>query len=191
MTNTQSFAARELDILSKTWGIENNPDDKPVILEFTNEILALCEAFGRSGQSGGSAPYTATILSQAIKNLCLHEPICPITGIDDEWVDVAEYNDGETMYQNSRRGGVFKLDERGAYYIDAIVWKSQLPHYTFTGSVDGIQSRQFLKGFPFTPKTFYIDVISTEISPSVVEHHIKDPRQLDKVWKYYKKPDTI
>lgn len=193
MTNTQSFAARELNILSKTWGMEITSilDDQPVILEFTDEILALCEKFGQSGQSGGSAPMVATCIAQAIKSLLLQEPICPVTGIDEEWMDVTEYNDGEILYQNTRCSALFKLTTTDAYYIDAIVWKSQLPHYTFTGEVDGIQSRQFLKGFPFTPKNFYIDVITTEIGPDIVEHHIKNPKQLEKVWKYYRKPENI
>ena len=60
MTNTQKFAKRELDILAATV-----PD--AIVTPFAKEILALCEAFGKSGQSGGSAPYTASAISQAIK----------------------------------------------------------------------------------------------------------------------------
>jgi hypothetical protein len=82
MTNTQRYAQRELDILVKSASV----DDRPIIEEFIPEILALCEKFGKSGQSGGSAPYTATALSHAIKKLCLQESICPITGIEDEWI---------------------------------------------------------------------------------------------------------
>jgi hypothetical protein len=54
MTNTQSHAKRELEILFKT-----TPD--AIIREFETEILALCEKFGQSGQSGGSAPFTAGV----------------------------------------------------------------------------------------------------------------------------------
>lgn len=61
MTNIQKFAKRELDILEAT-----TPD--AIITPFAKEILALCEAFGKSGQSGGSAPYTASAISQAVKN---------------------------------------------------------------------------------------------------------------------------
>ena len=67
MTNTQSHAKRELDILIKT-----TPD--AIIRHFIPEILALCEVFGNSGQSGGSAPYTAGALTDAIKKLCLQQP---------------------------------------------------------------------------------------------------------------------
>ena len=81
MTNTYKFAKQELDILATAV-----PD--AIVIPFRNEILALCEAFGRSGQSGGSAPYTANAISQAVKKLCLHEPLWDVTGHKEEWVDV-------------------------------------------------------------------------------------------------------
>jgi hypothetical protein len=87
---------------------------------------------------------------------------------------------------------------------------------TFSGTVAGITSRQFIKGFPFIPKTFYIDVTreylpadhteepfyefdyydqkiyeATGVREWVKEKYrykIKDPKQLEKVWKYYKQP---
>ena len=95
MTNTQKFAQQELDILAATV-----PD--AIVTPFAKEILALCEAFGNSGQSGGSAPYTASAISQAVKKLLLQEPICDVTGHENEWVDVSEMGDGSIMYQNSR-----------------------------------------------------------------------------------------
>lgn len=65
-----------------------------------------------------------------------------------------------------------------------------------------IGSSQFVK-FPFKPKTFYIDVVRVPISKEEAEkrdlHYIedgfnecyytilKDPKQLDKVFKYYDK----
>jgi hypothetical protein len=84
MTNTYKFAKQELDILSATV-----PD--AIVTPFAKEILALCEAFGKSGQSGGSAPYTASAISQVVKKLLLHESICDVTGHEDEWVDVSEW----------------------------------------------------------------------------------------------------
>jgi hypothetical protein len=190
MTNTYNFAKRELDILVKS---ATDPEDRPIIEPFIPQILAICQKFGKSGQSGGSAPYTATALSQAIKKLCLQEPICPITGIDEEWNDVGHYSENDDMvYQNKRCYALFK-DGKGAmaHYLDAIVWKSQ-HNMTFTGTVktkngEEITSRQYIKGFPFTPKTFYIDVISTEVNKNDWEYEIKDETQLKTVFKYYRK----
>ena len=203
MTNTQKFAKQELDILAATV-----PD--AIVTPFAKEILALCEAFDKSGQSGDSAPYTATAISKAVKKLLLQEPICDVTGHESEWVDVGEMGDGSILYQNNRCSALFKDGtESKAYYLDAIVWKGVEEYDTFTGRVyiddkdfELIGSSQFLK-FPFKPKTFYIDVIRVPISKEEAEqrdlHYIKDsfgecyytilkdPKQLDKVFEYYDK----
>lgn len=201
-TNTQSFAKQELDILEAT-----TPD--AIITPFAKEILALCEAFGKSGQSGGSAPMIASAISQAVKKLLLQEPICDVTGHETEWVDISEINDGEILWQNSRCSGLFKYPNNKLSYVDAIVWKGEEDWDTFTGSVyidekdfELIGSSQFVK-LPFKPKTFYIDVVRVPISKKEAEERkmhfienekddcyytiIKDPTQLDKVFEYYDK----
>jgi hypothetical protein len=191
-TNTARFAERELTILSKS---AQDPNNRPIIEPFTKEILALCEAFGKSGQSGGSAPYTATAISQAIKKLCLQEPICPVMGIDEEWVyvgDMGSKDEKECVYQNNRCSALFKNSEGRCWYLDAIVWKTQTGA-TWGGSAllkDGnafikYTGRQYVKSFPFTPKTFYIDVIKEEVAKDDWEFYIKNQKQLDRVWKYY------
>lgn len=186
MSNTQSHAKRELAILLKT-----TPD--AIIRDFIPEILAVCEAFGNSGQSGGSAPYTASALSQAIKKLCLHQTIAPLTGEDDEWNDVGEtLNKGEKndVYQNNRLSSVFKENGK-AYYLDAITWKTQTSS-TYHGkakteSGEEITSRQYIKSFPFKPQEFTIDVIEKEVSKDNWEFTIKDEKDLEKVWEVYDK----
>lgn len=192
MTNTQSFAKRELDILSKS---STDPNNRPLIEPFAKEILLLAEKFGKSGQSGGSAPMTATAISHAVKKLLLQEPICPITGIEGEWMNVAEYGGGKDekhcVWQNNRCGCLFMGVNKKPYYLDAIIWKTQ-NEGTFCGSTfmpDGskILSRQYVKSFPFTPKTFYIDVIEKEVKKDDWELYVKDERQLKKVFKYYDK----
>ena len=49
MTNTQKFAKNELDILKTT--VPN-----AIVTPYTKEILALCEAFGKSGQGTIRSP---------------------------------------------------------------------------------------------------------------------------------------
>ena len=138
MTNTQKFAQLELEILAATV-----PD--AIVTPFAKEILALCEAFGNSGQSGGSAPYTATAISKAVKKLLLQEPICEVTGHENEWVDVSEIGDGSIIYKNSRCSAVFKggIESKAHYFEDGF----NECYYTI----------------------------------------LKDPNQLDKVFKYYDK----
>jgi hypothetical protein len=201
MTNTKSFAKQELDILAATV-----PD--ATVTPFANEILALCEAFGKSGQSGGSAPYTAAAISKTVKALLLQKPICDVTGHESEWVDVAEMNGGKTLWQNRRCSGLFRSEER-CCYIDAIVWKGEEKWDTFTGSVyvdnsctELISSSQPVR-FPFTPKTFYVNVVRVAIEKSEAEARnihfiengdgscyysvVKKPNYLDQVFKYYEK----
>jgi len=198
-SNTQSFAKQELDILAVTV-----PD--AIVTPFANEILALCEAFGKSGQSGGSAPYTASAISQAVKHLMLQEPICPVTGIDDEWANIREVSeDDEMMYQNKRCSGLFKGKSGKCWYIDAIVFKGENGNCFTSGSVDlqgkaicgkfTVGSAQLVKSFPFEPKTFYIDVLQTEWADKEQTEKkegggwwsavVKDEKQLDKAFKYY------
>ena len=213
MTNTQSHAQVEFDILNKT-----TPD--AIVLEFKDEILALCEKFGMSGQSGGSAPYTASIISSAVKKLCMQKTIAPITGDDSEWS--SPFDDDGTV-QNRRCYALFKQPDGQCYYLDAIVWCADTPGDSgnnwdnFSGTVNGITSRQYIKEFPFEPKTFYINVtrellppdwneepfyqeksyyIAEEFATTGVKNWIqgdkyryiiKDPKQLEEVWEYYQK----
>jgi hypothetical protein len=196
MTNTQSHAKRELELLAKT-----TPD--AIITPFTNEILALCEAFGNSGQSGGSAPYTAKAISMAVEKLMLQQTVAPLSGDDEEWNDVSDITNGGPMFQNNRDSRVFKNGKDGkAYFIEAIVFNGDIGgRFTTGGSVkhngDKIGSRQYIKSFPFTPKTFYVDVIDqrwkdkeeTQPDPSGDwwSHTIKDEDQLNEVFEYYDK----
>lgn len=196
MTNSKSHAKRELELLEIT-----TPD--AIVTPFKNEILALCEAFGRSGQSGGSAPFTATAISQAVKKLMMFETLAPLTGEDSEWVDISEYNDRKPMFQNNRDSRVFKNGKDGqAYFIEAIVFDGNIGgRFTGNGSVtyngENIGSTQYIKGFPFTPKTFYVDVIDHRWADKEEKtpdengywwtHLIKYKKQLNEVFEYYDK----
>ena len=113
------------------------------------------------------------------------------------------------MYQNARCGGLFKYQNGKCSYNSAIVWKGEEEYDTFTGRVyiddtdfELIGSSQYVR-FPFKPKTFYVDVVRVPISKEEAErrelHYIedgfnecyysilKDPTQLDYVFKYYDK----
>lgn len=190
-SNTVSMAEREFEILEKTV-------KDPVILPFKEEILALVDKFGLSGQSGGSAPFTAGSISQAVKELCLQNTICPITGIEEEWNETAR-----GIFQNNRLSSVFKDGKDGKpYYLEAIVFKGEGEHNTFTGSFKDhegrtIHSRQYVR-LPFKPKTFWVDVLdfrfdkdkeTGELTPNLDgdwwEHELKDPSQLKEVFEYY------
>lgn len=188
-------AKEELRLLSLT----GTPDNRPIVEEFSEEILSLCKKMAESGHSGMTAPYAINAIAGTVKKLMSFEPLTPLIGDDSEWMDMSEYHGGEKIWQNKRLTSVFKSDR--AFYLNAIVWKDG--NSTFTGTIEGVRSRQFIK-FPFLPKTFYIDV-EREILPNdhseepfyedtnaggIVEKYrykIKDKTQLESVFKLYEK----
>lgn len=202
-SNTYLKAVKEFDILEKSYN-HKDLDKRPVILDFKKEILAVVEKFGKSGQSGRSAPFYAHAISSAIKDLCMHDPLYGITGEDWEWNDVSIFGDGSRHGQNNRLGSVFKEEGSSrSYYIDAIVFKDQNGS-TFTSgnnvilsNGDTVGSAQYIKSFPFRQKTFYIDVIATEWADKEEKvekpggswwtFKIKDESQLKDVFEYYDK----
>lgn len=153
--------------------------------------MALVVKFNNSGQSGGSAPYVASALSEAIKKLCLQQSICDITGIDEEWNSCAYAGDSE-LFQNNRDSAVFKEGVSGRpYYLDAIIFRDERGmcysgNSTLLKDGSTIASRQYAK-VPFKPKSFYIDVISKEIAIDDWEFTVKDEEQFREVFEYYEK----
>jgi hypothetical protein len=184
-----------------------------LITEFVPEIEALVDKFGQSGQSGGSAPYTAGAIVDTIKKMLAHEPLGEgIMGTDDEWNDCSMFEDAEAgtgSFQNNRLSSVFKEGKEGKpYYLNSIVFKPVGKNYTFTsgggvgiteGSDEVVGSFHYIKEFPFQPKTFVIDVHEKEYRKlkdgSLVEEEgggwweswLANPKQLDEVWEYYDK----
>lgn len=142
------------------------------------EVLELLDVFSKHGHSGSSAPYAVNLF----KTLASFKPIGGIKCTNDEW------NDTGHSYQNKRLSSVFKeKKDSDPYYLEAIVWQGERSGSAFTGKVDGITSRQFIK-LPFVPKTFYVDVYDSKTDNfGHGEYHIKDRSQLVEVFKYYTK----
>ena len=185
-----------------------------LIAEFVPEIEALVDKFGNSGQSGGSAPFTAGAIVDTIKKMLAREPLGEgIMCTDDEWNDISIYEDekpGKGSFQNNRLSSVFKEGKAGRpYYLNSIVWKPVGKDYTFTGRVslaegsnEEIGSMHYIKNLPFQPKTFVIDVEEKEYRKlkdgTLVEEEgggwweswLANPSQLDQVWEYYDKKEN-
>lgn len=160
-----------------------------------NAVMELIEVFSKQGHSGMSAP----IVADLFKKLANHEPLGPITGKDEEWNRLT-YTD-EEEYQNKRASGLFKKADGKVTYVSAIIkrtpngtcWSGPW-HLTREDAIEEknrIGSSLEIKGFPFNPKTFYIDVLEEETSPDDWIAWCKDPSQLDEIWEYYKKPEFI
>ncbi len=185
-------AVMELDALgvleydnSPEPGGENTPGPDTWMRDSILELLTVLSKQGHSGESRNLCIGLFTKLAQ-------FQPLTPITGRDTEWFE----HENPIMFQNKRLGNLFKAGARDqAYYLDAVHWRTQTGR-VFAGPAklpDGstLLSRQYVKTFPFTPKTFAIDVIEEEIAPDDWEFTVKDVAQLDEVWAYYDRFDPV
>ena len=173
----RTHAEREMKLV----GLDTKESDYEGMLY--GAILELVDVFAKQGHSGFSAGRVISIFTK----LARYENLAPLTGEATEWNEV-----GDGMYQNNRVSSVFKDKDNKPYYLDAIVWINQKGS-TWGGSAakmngEVVRGRQFIKSFPFNPKTFYIDVIEKEVSKDNWEFTIKDEKQLEQVYEYYKRP---
>ena len=167
MSNLLKHAERELKLI----GYDGKDEYDKMAKE---AILQLIETFAKQGHSGFSAPYVAKMFHK----LANYEVLSPLTGNDDEWSDISDMSGGDDdekmLFQNTRDSRVFK-HEKGAYFVDAIVWQEiingDVVHFT-NGN-----SKRYIKSFPFTPKTFYIKVDE--------ERNVLDTEEYEKVKEYY------
>lgn len=158
-----------------------------VVLEFKDEIIALVDKFNKSWQSWWSAPYYAKIIAQCVEKLCLQKPLWLITWDSKEWFKREDWS-----FQNNRDSAIFKKGENWQpFYLNAISWRNQTWGYYYWTAISqewkDITSRQYIKQFPFKPKTFYIDVIEEEIQPWCFEFYIRNDNDLKDVFEYYDK----
>lgn len=101
----------------KAMGMLDSDDEMNTAM--SANILELISVFAEQGHSGFSASYCIDKFTK----LANYKPLSPLTGADDEWIDVSEYGDGRILYQNKRCSSVFK-DENGAWDIDGkVLWE--------------------------------------------------------------------
>lgn len=109
MSNKLKWAEAEL----KLAGYDvNDPEDGPNkwLAEGTLELL---KVFSEQGHSGMSAPYAVALFEK----LAMWKPIAPLTGEDDEWMEV-----DTDVWQNKRNSTVFKGEDGQAYWMDGRVF---------------------------------------------------------------------
>ena len=140
MSNLLKHAERELKLIGYDGKDEYNNMAKAAIME-------LLTTFANQGHSGFSANYIVNLFNKLAK----YETLSPLTDNDDEWNDVSDMS-GEMLFQNNRDSRVFK-DATGTYFIEAIIWNE-----SGESSYTNKDSNRYIKSFPFTPKTFYVEV---------------------------------
>ena len=142
-------------------------------------VIELIEVFSKQGHSGCSA----NMVSNLFNKLSRFKPISPLTGQDEEWIEIM---DG--TYQNKRNSSVFKDGKEGkAYFGDAYVKRT--PNGSCWGGrlelKDGRSiGRCYIKDFTKMP-TITIDVLEKEVAKDDWDMWIEDESQLDELAKYY------
>lgn len=110
-----------------------------------SDIMEIVRIFAKQGHSGFSASYAIGALTR----LLALEPLTPLQGTEDEWVEVSP-----GLYQNKRCGHVFKEHDH-AYDIEGKIFRE--PNGVCFQSKDS----RVPVTFPYTPKSEYIDVPET------------------------------
>jgi len=157
-----------------------------IIEPFINEILILVQAFNQSGQSGGSAPYTAKCIADTVEKLMLGKPLCPINDTPEEWEDIS-YMSTDPIFQHKRDSRVLKYRDGSISMVDSLIWDDG--ETTFTGRVGKLHSVQKIK-LPCIPEPRYVKVtrVPTE-DPDDYQFKITDPQEEAELIALYKPTD--
>lgn len=114
--------------------------------QFGEGIIEIVKLFANQGHTGMSAGIAIDVLSKLLN----FKPLGPLTGSDEEWIEVSE-----GLFQNKRCSNVFRdknLFNGQAYDIDAVVFEDQDgSRFTSSDSFRPIV-------FPYTPTTEIVKV---------------------------------
>jgi hypothetical protein len=144
MSSLLEHAKRELKAIGYTLDGKNEPYNQAAV----DSILELVDTFAKQGHSGFSGNYVLN----AFGKLADFEPLTPLTGADDEWVEV-----GAGVFQNNRCSHVFKQADRfdgQAYDINGRIFREPSGS-CYTGRDSSVPIT-----FPYTPTRIYVDVES-------------------------------
>lgn len=149
MSNLIAHAKHEL----RAVGYKLDGTNEPYNQAGVDAILGLLNLFAEQEHSGFSGNYVIN----AFTKLARFEPLCPLTGADEEWLEV-----GEGVWQNKRCSRVFKQADRfdgQAYDIEGRIFREP------SGSCYTSRDSLVPVVFPYTPKHKFIDV-PAEDTPS-------------------------
>jgi hypothetical protein len=135
-SNLVRHAQRELDLA----GLFDKDSDYGGMLG--EAVMRMIREFSDEGHSGFSARMAADLFSK----LARYEPIRPLTGDPQEWVDHGH------IYQNARCSHVFKEYDGQAYDLQGRIFREP------SGACYQNSDSRVPITFPYWPKTEYVDV---------------------------------
>ena len=151
------YAKSELDLIGLT---EDSTDE--MNRDMRKCILEIMQKFADQGHSGFSAGYAVNILNKLLR----YEPLTPLTGEDDEWIELGY--DSELKYQNKRFGQVFKDADGRAYDSAGKVFYEWYERdlepdeegypgiHKYRSHFTSRDSRVYIE-FPYTPTVEYVE----------------------------------
>lgn len=120
--------------------------DDPMQNMMRDHLIRMGQLFSIEGHSGFSASYAVS----ALEKLLRHEPLGPLTGEPDEWVELG-YGD-DMKAQNKRCGHVFMRADGTAYDSEGRIFREP-DGCCFTSGDSRVDIT-----FPYTPTREYVDV---------------------------------
>lgn len=149
MSNLLAHADREFAITIANMRADANIDldegDVEMQEHMHQNVREILEVIAKQGHSGGSIGF----LLHMVQKLGMFEPLSPIRGTDDEWVDVANISGGQPMLQNARCGHIFRDGDSQAYDSTGRIVVCEDGQ-----TVTNFQSRVPVT-FPYVPKRVY------------------------------------
>lgn len=136
MSNLELHARKEMEIAG-LFGKDSAYDGM-----LGDAVMKMIKVFADEGHSGMSAGLAISIFQKVAS----FEPLTPLTGADDEWMEVSD-----DTFQNVRCSHVFRKDG-GAYDIEGKIFRR--PDGSCFTSFD---SRTPVT-FPYSPERVYVDV---------------------------------
>lgn len=152
-------AKKELERLSNNCNDQEGFEMQEVI---NKDIISIVEVFANQNHSGFTASYVIEMLEQLLK----YRPLTPLTGNDDEWIDISESNGNCAMWQNNRAPMIFKDDTGKAYNIEGKVFSDDNGESWFTNGDSRVEIT-FPYNLPLQPE--YILVEREEAEEEIIE----------------------
>lgn len=147
MSNLVEFAQNELNILLKSCTDSESLKMQKVM---NDDIMEIVKKFASQGHSGFSAQYALNLVTRLLQ----YKPITPLTGDDEEWVEL-DYSD-DLAYQNKRCPQIFKQKDGKIYDVEGKVFSSDNGHSWYTSK----DSRVYVEmpyNVPTRPESVIID----------------------------------
>lgn len=147
--NLLEFSKNELEKIEK----QCEDDDGLAIQKLMTKNLMDCiQVFSDAHFSGFSANYAINALTRLLS----YKPLTPLTGEDDEWEDVSQYQSGKKLWQNKRCREIFKDENNNAYWVSAKYFSDDEGHTWYT-SQDSSIPVTFPFNVPDEPEYIIID----------------------------------